>query len=147
MPKPSCNFSFREMWVSADHPEIIKAGIEQYPPCGLPDWTIPRLSLLCYQVLQPIRDKFNKPLHLLSVYRNDILNTAVGGSKTSDHMQAIAADFYIKGVEMKDVFMWIQKTLCFRQLIFYPANGFIHVSMNTPTVRPYKTQSWVKGQE
>ncbi|MCH5235695.1 MAG: peptidase M15 [Muribaculaceae bacterium] len=50
------------------------------------------LKRLCEEILQPIRNKFGKPVKVTSGYRSDALNTAIGGSKTSQHLKGEAAD-------------------------------------------------------
>lgn len=43
-------------------------------------------------VLQPIRDKYGKPIYVSSGFRCEALNNAVGGSKTSQHRFGSAVD-------------------------------------------------------
>lgn len=50
------------------------------------------LSKLCNNILQPIRNAWEKPIIVTSGFRCERLNTAVGGSKTSDHRYGNAAD-------------------------------------------------------
>ena len=50
------------------------------------------LKRLAVEVLQPIRDAWNKPIVVSSGYRCPKLNTSVGGSKTSQHLKGQAAD-------------------------------------------------------
>lgn len=50
------------------------------------------LEKLCKKILQPIRDKWGKPLFVSSGYRCEALNKKVGGSKTSQHLYGEAAD-------------------------------------------------------
>lgn len=47
---------------------------------------------LVKKVLQPIRDKYGKPIYINSGYRCEELNRKVGGSKTSQHRTGCAAD-------------------------------------------------------
>lgn len=51
-----------------------------------------KLKKLCTDVLQPIRNKYGKPIIVTSGYRNQKVNSLVGGSKTSQHMTGQAAD-------------------------------------------------------
>lgn len=53
---------------------------------------IEELTKLCEEVLQPIRDKYGKPINVTSGYRSEALNKAVGGSVTSQHRLGQAAD-------------------------------------------------------
>lgn len=47
---------------------------------------------LVLEILQPLRDELGSVLTINSGYRPLELNKAIGGSKTSDHMTASAAD-------------------------------------------------------
>lgn len=50
------------------------------------------LKRLCREVLQPIRDKWEKPINITSGFRSRELNKAVRGSKSSQHLTGEAAD-------------------------------------------------------
>ena len=50
------------------------------------------LRKLCTDVLQPIRNKYGKPIQVTSGYRSYLLNKAVGGAKVSQHLKGEAAD-------------------------------------------------------
>lgn len=54
--------------------------------------TTESLKRLCEEILQPIRNKFGKPITITSGYRSSVLNTAIGGSKSSQHIKGEAAD-------------------------------------------------------
>jgi len=95
---------------------------------------------LCQSVLQPIRDKFG-PVKINSGFRSAKLNTAIGGSTSSQHccLNGAAADIYFK-LGRAEVFYWIKENLRFDQLIWefgdenesLDGNGpaWIHVSYN-----------------
>jgi zinc D-Ala-D-Ala carboxypeptidase len=86
------------------------------------------LKRLCENVLQPLRDHLKTPIKINSGFRSEAVNTAIGGSKTSDHMKAMAADIHCSNFPKAFAFL---KTLKFRQLIQYGDNfRFIHVSYN-----------------
>lgn len=53
---------------------------------------IDNLKKLCETILQPIRDKYKKPIRITSGYRSAKLNKVVGGSSTSQHTRGEAAD-------------------------------------------------------
>lgn len=55
------------------------------------------LQRLANEILDPIREKFGKPIYINSGYRGLKLNSAVGGSKTSQHCNGAAADIRCKG--------------------------------------------------
>ncbi len=49
-------------------------------------------------MLEPLRVKLARPVMITSGYRSPALNRAVGGSKTSHHMQGRAADLIVPGM-------------------------------------------------
>lgn len=84
------------------------------------------------QFLQEIRDKLGKPITVLSVYRAPSVNKAVGGSKTSAHMKALAADIQVDGMANRDLALFIAKHFEYDQLILeFPPNGWVHVGIPT----------------
>lgn len=76
---------------------------------------IRNLKLLVQKVLQPVRDKFGV-INVTSGFRSPEVNSAVGGSATSDHVHGRAAD--IQCEDMATVFKYIRKNLPFKQLIW-----------------------------
>ena len=81
----SKNFKLSELTRSATASRL---GIDNTPSPQV----LSRLKTLCETVLQPIRDKYKKPIIVSSGYRNQIVNKAVGGVSTSDHLYGCAAD-------------------------------------------------------
>ena len=64
------------------------------------------------KVLEPICARWGE-VDITSGYRCPALNAAIGGSATSDHCwhdEAIAADFVMRGHDLKDVYDWIRTT-------------------------------------
>ena len=59
---------------------------------------IKNLGVLCYEVLEPLRAKFDKPVTITSGYRSPELSEAIGSKATSQHCWGEAADFEIAGV-------------------------------------------------
>lgn len=51
-----------------------------------------KLKLLAETILQPIREKYGKPLIVTSGFRCEKLNKAIGGAKSSQHCKGEAAD-------------------------------------------------------
>lgn len=80
---------------------------------------------LARNILEPIRARYGA-FSPLSWYRSQKVNEGVGGSKTSDHMTACAADIRIKGVSNLELAEWIRDNLEFKQLILEPT--WCHVS-------------------
>jgi hypothetical protein len=125
--KLSPNFSLAEMTKSET---ASRRGLENTPG----EVEIENLRALAVNVLQPVRDHFQKGVHVNSGFRHPEVNAAVGGSKTSDHCKGQAADIEIPGVANADLAQWIVDNLPFRQVIleFYtpgiPDSGWVHVS-------------------
>ena len=53
---------------------------------------INNLTQLIDNILDPLRERFGKPIIVNSGYRCPALNKAVNGSKTSQHIKGLAAD-------------------------------------------------------
>jgi zinc D-Ala-D-Ala carboxypeptidase len=126
--KLSANFSLAELTKSE---AAVRNGIDNTPSLQV----IENLTELVVNVLQPIRDAFG-PVVITSGYRSPEVNKAIGGSTTSDHCHGYAADFEVLGMDNKELALWIQENLQFRQLIleFYkegiPDSGWVHCSFN-----------------
>ena len=90
------------------------------------------IELLVEKILDPLREKFGKPIIVTSGYRCKELNKAVGGAAKSQHMSGEAAD--IRSVEdsksaNKELFNLIIKLgLPFDQLINEHDYDWVHVS-------------------
>jgi len=73
-------------------------------------------------IFEPIRRYFDKPIHISSGYRSKALNTAIGGSLTSQHCSGEAIDIDMDGnsnaITNKHVFDYIKQHLNFDQLIW-----------------------------
>jgi uncharacterized protein YcbK (DUF882 family) len=88
------------------------------------------LDALMWNVLDPIRRMWGKPIIVNSGYRCPKLNAAIGGSATSQHMKGEAADITAgdptKNKELFD--MIAQSAIPFDQLIDEKNYRWIHVS-------------------
>jgi zinc D-Ala-D-Ala carboxypeptidase len=87
-----------------------------------------RLKLLCWAVLEPVRERFDRPVHITSGYRSPKVNALIGGAPTSQHMQGEAVDFVIPGITPGTIVAWARENLLFDQLI--EEYGWVHVSLN-----------------
>ena len=65
----------------------------------VPEKLIPALRNLCERVLEPLREQVREPVIISSGYRCPVLNRAVGGSNTSQHIKGEACDIYVEDVE------------------------------------------------
>ena len=122
------NFSLEE-FVKSETAK--KYNIDNTPPQNV----INNIVSLC-GVLQKIRDKYGKPIHINSGYRCPKLNSKVGGSKTSQHMNGSAADISVGSVKQnKELFDFIVKManneeIQFRQLIDEYDYKWVHIAVN-----------------
>lgn len=132
MGKITDHFDLDEFAHSESHPDLVERVPSQY---------VPNVIRLAKTVLEPIRSEFGVPLHILSGYRNWDLNHAVGGSPTSQHLRAEAADFTCE-LDMEKIFrkLWAERdTMKCGQCIYYPKQHFIHIAL--PSTR-YPTPSF-----
>lgn len=87
------------------------------------------LTALVNNVLDPLRGWYGKPIKVTSGYRNPVVNKAVGGKETSQHLKGEAADINTGSFsENKKIFEYIQKNLPFDQLIDESNFSWVHVS-------------------
>lgn len=115
------DFSLGEFSVSSSRPDLVEP---------VPDYLGPSVVKLAKDVLQPIRDRVSRSVRILSAFRPDALNAAVGGSRTSQHRRAEAADFTTAGVGavFRDLLAG-NLELPVGQVIFYPADVFVHIAL------------------
>jgi hypothetical protein len=81
---------------------------------------IENFKLLAENVFQPIREHFGVPIHISSGYRSKALNTAVGGSLSSQHCSGEAIDIDMDGTSITNaqIFNYIKDNLSFDQMIW-----------------------------
>lgn len=91
---------------------------------------VSNLEKLIRYILDPLREKYGKPITVNSGYRCPELNKAVNGSKTSYHVKGLAADITAGSAQAnKDLFnLIIELNLPFDQLIDEKKFKWIHVS-------------------
>ena len=115
---------------------------------------IKNLTDLCYNVLEPCRAKFDKPIRISSGYRSEDLCVAIGSKKTSQHALGMAVDMEIPSESNLKVALWIQNNCDFDQLIleYYTGeanSGWIHVSFhegnNRKQVLTFDGKSYTNG--
>lgn len=90
-----------------------------------------------------IRESYSYPIKINSLYRDSSHNVRVGGSSTSQHLQAEAVDIcplYSNGLfddgigGVSSLLSTIKqltdkKAITLGQIIYYPNRGFIHISL------------------
>ncbi len=127
------HFTFEELTKSKDHADLVKRNREYFSQA--PYYT--RLVTFTEYVLENIRFDVDGPLMVNSCARFPILNDAVGGSKTSQHLFELpgpgAADIWTPKMSIEKLFETIEKKtkITWHQLRVYPNRGFIHISMPT----------------
>lgn len=118
------NFSLEELIKSQ---VAIRRGISNMPNEG----QFLNLKLLCDNVLQPLREWYDKPVFISSGFRSLALNAAIGGSASSQHCDGYAADLDV-GRDNVTLFTYIKNVLDFDQLIWENGDetnpAWVHVS-------------------
>ncbi len=140
----SKNFTLAELCNSATAKRF---GINNNPD----DKVIKNLELLAKNILQPIRDHFDKAIHIVSGYRSPGLNKKVGGASNSQHLigQAVDIDNDNTDISNAEIFNYIKENIKFDQLIWEFGNDespdWVHVSYSAKPrkqiLRAYKDGS------
>lgn len=88
------------------------------------------LEKLVEYILDPLRERYGKPIHVNSGYRCPALNKAVNGSKTSHHMTGLAADITAGSVAKNKILFNLAQELDlpFDQLIDEKNFKWVHIS-------------------
>lgn len=119
------HFTLEEMTFSQT---AVRKGIDNTPDAIV----IRNLTNLCEYILEPIRKGLGKPIHISSGYRCEALNRAIGGAKTSQHIEGGAADISVQGMTTQELYDWIKHSgIIFDQLINeFPnsGSGWVHIS-------------------
>lgn len=69
------------------------------------------ISLALVNLLQKIRDHFDKAVIINSAYRTEAHNKAIGGATYSQHKYGLAADIHINGVTPKEIAAYVETLL------------------------------------
>jgi zinc D-Ala-D-Ala carboxypeptidase len=117
------NFTRNELLVSST---ATRLGISNQPDSIEIEENLMKMA----KFLQQVRDKLGKPIRILSVYRSPAVNKAVGGSKTSAHMKALAADIVVPGMSVKALCEFIKNNFEYDQVIYeFGESGWCHVGI------------------
>lgn len=94
------------------------------------------LELVTVQCLDKIRNKFG-PIYISNGYRNQTVNSLVGGSPDSNHTRGIAIDLepMDNKIHNVDVLIWCYENIKYWELIAEkfgpnPRDGWIHIAYN-----------------
>lgn len=112
------------------------------------------LIALVAAVLDPLREKYGKAIHVSSGYRCPAVNKSVCGSLTSQHMQGEAADIYVDaGAKGNfEIGKLIVQLGNYDQVIFENVGAndllpqWIHVSWKRQGYNRHQIRKKVKGQ-
>jgi zinc D-Ala-D-Ala carboxypeptidase len=97
-----------------------------------------RMQAVAENVFEPLRAHVGGPIKINSFYRSPLLNTAIGGSKSSQHTrgEAIDIDDTLGNMSNKDMFTFIKDELDFDQIIWEFGDdenpAWVHVSYVSP---------------
>jgi hypothetical protein len=134
MTQLSVNFSLKE-FIKSD--TATRKGLDNTPSPEV----VANLQKLVDNIVQPVRNYYDKVVTINSGYRSPEVNASVGGSKTSDHCKGMAADIEINGIANGDLAQHIIDTYKFTQVIleFYtqgvPDSGWVHVSYDKDNLK------------
>ena len=78
------------------------------------------MELIAEKVFEPLREWVNGPIKINSFFRSPELNTAIGGSATSQHCkgQAMDIDDTFGKATNAEMYHWIKENLDFDQMIW-----------------------------
>jgi zinc D-Ala-D-Ala carboxypeptidase len=124
MEKISKHITYKE---ATQSPTATNKGIQNIPnPIELEN-----MRLVAELVFEPLREWYAKPIRINSFFRNEALNKAVGGVKTSQHRFGKAIDIDAGSIaENKKLFDYIKDNLDFDQVINEHNFQWIHISYN-----------------
>lgn len=96
--------------------------------------------------LQKVRDLVGSPIVITSAYRSPMVNAAIGGSRTSQHMVGLAADFTAPqfGTPLDICRAIVKSGIDFDQLIM-EGGQWVHVSFNAKPRKSVLTAHFEHG--
>jgi hypothetical protein len=136
------HFTFLEL-TRSDY--AIRNGIDNTPN----NQQAEELKLLCQHILEPVRALFGLPIIITSGFRNERVNSAIGGSRTSQHMKGQAADFHVHGLDnltaMREIMS--ERPIQYDQIIYeFGQDGWIHISRSNSLRREALSASLRNGK-
>ena len=111
-----------------------RRGIDNTPN----DEQLTNMELIAEEVFEPLRTYVGGPIKINSFFRSPDLNTAIGGSKTSQHCkgQAMDIDDTFGKMTNAEMYHWIKDNLDFDQMIWEFGDDdnpdWVHVSYVSP---------------
>ncbi|MBI5701128.1 DUF882 domain-containing protein [Candidatus Saganbacteria bacterium] len=102
-----------------------------------------RIHLGLVGALEMIAEHFNKRVLVGSAYWCDKYYESLNRSRRSYHTNGKAAHIRIDGVELKDLFKFVETIPGLNGIGFYPKENFVHID-----TRPIeKKETWIKEGE
>lgn len=129
-----------------------RLGIDNTPDAAV----VEHLETLVAQLLDPLREAFGRPIIVTSGYRCLELNTAVGGSPTSAHLQGYAADLVPKDGDVQRflefTYFWLLRTgTPYDQLIAETSSKgakWMHIGLYSPRhTQRYENKTLFKNED
>lgn len=118
----SPHFTLDEMTVSQ---LAAREGLDNNPPAE----ARANLQLLCNS-LEQVRALFGAPVIVSSGYRSPAVNQRIGGARTSQHLQGLAADFTVFGMSPREVVRRVSESaIPFDQLIL-EFDNWVHLAVS-----------------
>lgn len=122
----SAHFTLEEL-SSSD--TAVRKGIDNTPSAEIVE-NLKRVA----QTLEQIRTLVGAPVRVSSGYRCPALNTAIGGSSKSAHVEGLAADITVSGKTPKELAIMIRDAkIEYDQLIY--EGTWVHVGLATGKLR------------
>lgn len=118
----SPHFTLDEMTVSQ---LAAREGLDNNPPAE----ARANLQMLCNS-LEQVRALFGAPVIVSSGYRSPAVNQRIGGARTSQHLQGLAADFTVFGMSPREVVRRVSESaIPFDQLIL-EFDNWVHLAVS-----------------
>jgi len=122
MPKPISPH------ISYDEATKTNTGLKNEPN----ETQLENIRQLAFNVFEPLRLHFGKPININSIFRSEIVNNAVKGAKNSQHLgdngAAMDIDNNSSEPTNEQIFNYIKDNLTFDQIINEQNFSWVHVS-------------------
>jgi len=96
-----------KLWEFLVSETAIRNDVDMTPP----DEVLENLTRLCRDYLEPLRKELDSPIVITSGFRPMVLNTLIGGSITSSHIDGEAVDFHSLSYKPLEVCRVIRDTI------------------------------------
>ena len=114
------NFTYGEFW-SGD----VKIFLKSIEP---PTKYLNKIILMAEE-LQIVRDYIGSPIIITSAYRTPVWNNYCGGVKNSYHVQGLAVDIRLNGMQPYDLAIYVSKLTEFRGFGINIKKNFVHCDL------------------